>query len=368
MGFGLVSGVLSGGHGLVEAGRRLRAVGRRLAGLTQIPGGAPRRRSPLEARLAAAGIVAIAVSSLIRALRPTLPMVLATESLPGVTGGIVGPAIAAISHGLAGRRGMSCRMGRNYRFAAAGNAMTAAIMGALGTYVDTNAIFVAAAILCIPALIALGRIRANEIDYVRARNATKRDQSIDLQRITKLAKNRNLLLFAGCLVLFQFSNASMSPLVSQNLAQSKLAWSPLLVAGLIVGPQIIVALLAPWIGYWSELGTQAVAACGLRHRKACAAAVRGRQRSIPHDRDSIVGRNHRCGDHGADDIDHCRSHDRDRTVQSDAGRGGHIDRHRGGDEHDRHGFRRGATGRCDRISDHGRDHGCWTGDTVEIPA
>jgi hypothetical protein len=165
----------------------------------------------------------------------------------------VGPAVAAISLGLAGRRGMSCRVGRNYRFAAAGNAMTAAIMGALGTYVDTNAIFVAAAILCIPALIALARIRAEEIDYARARNAAKRDQSIDLQRITALARNRNLLLFAGCLVLFQFSNASMSPLVSQNLAQSKLAWSPLLVAGLIIGPQIIVASLAPWIGYWSEL-------------------------------------------------------------------------------------------------------------------
>jgi MFS family permease len=190
---------------------------------------------------------------LILAMRPTFPMVFAAEVLHGVTGGIVGPAIAAISLGLAGRHGMSCRVGRNYRFAAAGNAMTAAIMGALGTYVDTNAIFVAAAILCIPALIALGRIRADEIDYVRARNATKRDQSIDLQRITELAKNRNLLLFAGCLVSFQFSNASMSPLVSQNLAQSKLAWSPLLVAGLIIGPQIIVALLAPWIGYWSEL-------------------------------------------------------------------------------------------------------------------
>jgi MFS family permease len=225
-----------------------------LAGLlTQIPGGALADAVRWKRGLAAAGIAAIAVSALILALRPTFPMVFAAEVLHGVTGGIVGPAVAAISLGLAGRRGMSCRVGRNYRFAAAGNAMTAAIMGALGTYVDTNAIFVAAAILCIPALIALARIRAEEIDYARARNAAKRDQSIDLQRITALARNRNLLLFAGCLVLFQFSNASMSPLVSQNLAQSKLAWSPLLVAGLIIGPQIIVASLAPWIGYWSEL-------------------------------------------------------------------------------------------------------------------
>jgi MFS family permease len=225
-----------------------------LAGLlTQIPGGALADAVRGKRGLAALGIVAIAASALILALRPSYPMVFAAEVLHGVTGGIVGTAIAAISLGLAGRRGMSCRVGRNYRFAAAGNALTAAVMGALGAYVANSAIFIAAAILCIPALIALGRIRPEEIDYVRARNAAKRDHSIDLQRVTDLAKNRTLLLFAGCLVLFHFSNASLTPLVSQNLALTKAAWSPLVVAGLLIGPQVIVALLAPWIGYWSEL-------------------------------------------------------------------------------------------------------------------
>jgi MFS family permease len=221
--------------------------------LTQIPGGALADAVPWKRGWAAVGIVAIAASALILALQPSYPMVFAAEVLHGVTGGIVGTAIAAISLGLAGRRGMSCRVGRNYRFAAAGNALTAAVMGALGAYVANSAIFIAAAILCIPALIALARIRPEEIDYVRARNAAKRDHSIDLQRVTDLAKNRNLLLFAGCLVLFHFSNASLTPLVSQNLALTKAAWSPLVVAGLLIGPQIIVALLAPWIGYWSEL-------------------------------------------------------------------------------------------------------------------
>jgi MFS family permease len=256
--------------------------------LTQIPGGALADAVRWKRGLAALGIVAIAASALILALRPSYPMVFAAEVLHGVTGGIVGTAIAAISLGLAGRRGMSCRVGRNYRFAAAGNALTAAVMGALGAYVANSAIFIAAAILCIPALIALGRIRPEEIDYARARNArsrqppspakagfggqrgygglahspaealaeagaAKRDHSIDLQRVTDLAKSRNLLLFAGCLVLFHFSNASLTPLVSQNLALTKAAWSPLVVAGLLIGPQIIVALLAPWIGYWSEL-------------------------------------------------------------------------------------------------------------------
>ena len=221
--------------------------------LTQIPGGALADAVPWKRALAALGIVAIALSALILAVWPSYPAVFAAEILHGITGGNVGTAIAAISLGLAGRRGMSCRVGRNYRFSAAGNALTAAIMGMLGAYVANRAIFVAAAILCIPALIALRRIRPEEIDYARARNAAKRDHSVDLQRVTYLARNHNLLLFAGCLVLFQFSNASLSPLVSQSLAHGKLAYSPLLVAGLVTGPQIIVALLAPWIGYWSEL-------------------------------------------------------------------------------------------------------------------
>ena len=225
-----------------------------LAGvLAQIPGGALADAVPWKRGLAALGIVAIAASALILAWRPSFHTVLVAELLHGLTGGIVGTAIAAISLGLAGRHGMSTRVGRNFRFAAAGNALTAAIMGALGAYVANSAIFVATAILCIPALIALGRIRADEIDYVRARNAAKRDEGFSLHRVVDLARNRHLLLFAGCLMLFHFSNASLLPLVSQNLAQSKSEWSPLFMAGLVIGPQIIVALLAPWVGYWSEL-------------------------------------------------------------------------------------------------------------------
>ena len=143
----------------------------------------------------------------------------AAEVLHGITGVIVGTAIAAISLGLAGRHGMSARVGRNYRFAAIGNALTAAAMGAVGTYLSNSAIFIAAAILCIPALIALGQIRANEIDYARARNATKRDDIVRVERVLNLAKNKNLLLFASCLVMFHFSNASMLPLIGQNLGQ-----------------------------------------------------------------------------------------------------------------------------------------------------
>src|SRR5207244_12679989 len=151
----------------------------------QIPGGALADAVRWKRALAASGFV-----------------LFVAEILHGSSAGLVGPAIAAISLGIAGRHAMSSRIGRNYRFAGAGNAVTAAFMGALGAYVSNHAIFIATAILCIPALAALTEIRANEIDYVRARNSAKRDHTFDLQRLVDFTKNWRLFFFAGALVLF----------------------------------------------------------------------------------------------------------------------------------------------------------------------
>jgi MFS family permease len=225
-----------------------------LAGvLFLIPGGALTDAVKWKRGLVAVGIIAIALAALILAIRPTGPAVFAAEVLHGVAGGVLGSAIAAISLGLAGRHGMSCRVGRNLRFAAAGNALTAAAMGALGAYLSNRAIFLASALLCLPALFALSRIRPEEIDYVRARNATRQDHALQLQRVSDLGKNWKLLLFAGCLVLFHLANAPLLPLVSQNLAHGDRSQASLFMAGLLIVPQIVVAIFAPWIGYWSEL-------------------------------------------------------------------------------------------------------------------
>src|SRR5262245_63972520 len=139
--------------------------------MAQIPGGALADAVRWKRGLAVVGIVAIAASALILALRPTFPLVFAAETLHGITAGIVGPAIAAISLGLAGRRGMPLRVGRNFRFAAAGNALTAAAMGALGAYLSNSAIFIATAILCVPALLAVAQIPSDEADSVLALHA-----------------------------------------------------------------------------------------------------------------------------------------------------------------------------------------------------
>src|ERR1700752_1453043 len=92
-----------------------------LAGLlSQLPGGELLDASRSKRFLVALGAIVISVSALALALWPILPVVLTALVLQGLTGGVLGPAIAAISLGLVGHLALAERLGRNQRFASAG--------------------------------------------------------------------------------------------------------------------------------------------------------------------------------------------------------------------------------------------------------
>ena len=61
-------------------------------------------------------------------------------------------------------------------------------------------------------------------------------------------KNPAVLTFAAGLFLFQLANAAMLPVVGAALVYDGESRSSLIVAALIILPQIVVALLAPWVG------------------------------------------------------------------------------------------------------------------------
>jgi predicted MFS family arabinose efflux permease len=220
--------------------------------VSQIPGGALADALVWKRGLAALGILMIGAAALILALEPTFVAVLIAELLHGTTAGIITPAIGAISLGLVGRRAMSLRTGHNYRYAAAGHAFTAVLMGLAGDYFARGGIFIAAAALCIPALGALAVIRGDEIDYARARNAATGEHAGKIVRVIDLMKNRGLLLFTAAIVLFQLADASLLPLIGENVAATTTQQATLWMSGLIIVPQIVVAAFAPWVGYHSE--------------------------------------------------------------------------------------------------------------------
>jgi MFS family permease len=217
----------------------------------QIPGGAVTDAIPWKRGFAAVGILMSMGAALILATAPQFPLVFVAQAFDGLTAAIVPPAIAAISLGLVGRRAMSSRTGRNYRFAAAGIALTAIAQGLIGSYLAKNAIFFATAALCFPALVALSFIKPDEIDYSRARNAAY-GEGAKLQSVRHLAHNRTILYFVLCLMIFQFADASVVPLLSENIGLSKAETSSLQISGLIVTAQLVVMSLAPWVGYLSE--------------------------------------------------------------------------------------------------------------------
>ncbi len=228
------------------------AVGGIAGVLSQIPGGALADASAGKRLLVACGAAMIAAAAIILAFFPSFIPVLVAETLNGGSAGLIGPAIAAISLGLVGRRGLSGRIGRNNSFQAAGVALTAAAMGIAGRYLDPSAIFLAAAALTIPVLIALRFINSDDIDYARARNAADRARPRDSERIRRICKNPDLIAFTACAVIFRFADASMLPLASENVAAVKDSSAVLYMAGMVVAPNVVVAVLAPLVGRLSE--------------------------------------------------------------------------------------------------------------------
>jgi MFS family permease len=121
------------------------AVGTVVGLLSQIPGGALADAVTWKRGLAAAGIIMTAIAALVLAFAPGIVSVFVAQGFQGAAAAVITPTIGAISLGLVGLSAMSVRTGRNYRYSAAGHALTGALMGVAGAYIAKSAIFVAAA-------------------------------------------------------------------------------------------------------------------------------------------------------------------------------------------------------------------------------
>jgi MFS family permease len=103
--------------------------------LSQLPGGELLDTIRSKRFLIALGGIMVAVSALAIALRPTRPVVVAALVVQGLTGGLLGPAIAAVTLGLVGHSTLAERLGRNQRFTSAGALTATAAMGMIGYFI-----------------------------------------------------------------------------------------------------------------------------------------------------------------------------------------------------------------------------------------
>jgi MFS family permease len=221
--------------------------------ISQVPGGELLDVVRAKRLLVATCVVVIALSTLIFRLWPSFPVVAFAEALQGITGGVLGPGVVAITLGLVGHAALAAQLGQNQRFAAVGGIAVTVTM-AVVAFSDSPWAMLVPVALAVPLLVALFRIRANEIDFGRASGAEQTHVSGPQRkrRLAALLKNQRLLTFAGCVILFQLANASMLPLVNGMLASEGKRQAAPFVAALIIVPQLIVALLAPWVGEQAE--------------------------------------------------------------------------------------------------------------------
>jgi predicted MFS family arabinose efflux permease len=216
--------------------------------LTQMPSGALVDRLRSKRALIAAGIMALAVGALLISLIPTFWSVMSAQVLIGGMSSIFGPAICAVSLGIVGRQLFDRRQGRNLAFSSTGTVVAAVSVGLLGHFISNRSIFFFVLACAIPTLLALLIIRPNEIDYERARGGKKGETDAKPAGARALLKDRPLLIFLVCAVMFHFANAAMLPLLGEMLSKGHGRNSMMFMSACVVTAQLVTALVAPWSG------------------------------------------------------------------------------------------------------------------------
>jgi MFS family permease len=209
----------------------------------QMPGGALVDAVRSARLLGGCAIAAICLSALALAIWPVFPVVLASRVLHAGASCIIGPIVAAISLGLVGHAALGARLGRNARFASIGNGVAAAGMGLCGLVFSNQAVFFLTALLVAPAMVALIGIRPNHPAVLKTEVIER-----GVPRIRTVLTDRRLLLFAGCVLLFQVANAAMLPLMGSMLTMRSSEWASTWIGACIVVPQLAVAAFAPTVG------------------------------------------------------------------------------------------------------------------------
>jgi predicted MFS family arabinose efflux permease len=216
--------------------------------LMQTPAGALVDLLRSKRALVGVGVTALAAGALLIALFPSLWPVMGAQVLIGSTSSIFIPAICAMSLGIVGHAAFDARQGRNQTFNSAGNVTAAVLMGLLGYLVSNRSIFFFVVALALPTILILLLIRPAEIDYEVARGANDGEKGGKAESVWVLFRDRPLVIFLVCAVMFHFANAAMLPLLGELLAKGQGRSSMLFMSACVVTTQFVITLLASWSG------------------------------------------------------------------------------------------------------------------------
>ena len=201
-------------------------------------------------------LVVLGIGAIIIFAWPRFWPVLLANSLMAVVGDVFGPAIAALTLGLVARPLLARQMGRNSAFDHAGNVAIALVAGAVGYVFSQRTVFLLVPVFAVLTMIAVLSIPAKAIDYNRARDMEAEpgtaESPTEVAGYSILFKSRPLVIFGLCVMLFQFANAPLLPLVGQKLAAAYPKEATAMMSTCIIAAQAVMLPIALLVGYKAD--------------------------------------------------------------------------------------------------------------------
>jgi len=180
-----------------------------------------------------------------------------SQVLIGGAGPFLGPTLAAITMGVVGVTFFDRQFGKNQSFNSAGNVVCALLIAGMSHFFGNRAIFITAAVLTIPTVLAIRAIKSNDIDYDLARGGAKEVDGKEVPArasvMQTLLGDRILLIFLVCAFLFHFANAAMLPQLGEMLAHGGRATAAPFMSACIIVTQVVIMCCAPAIGRYANL-------------------------------------------------------------------------------------------------------------------
>ena len=164
--------------------------------------------------------VLVIVASLIILFAPTVPLVAASQIATGVAGAAIGPAIASLTLGIVGQRGLAHQLGQNEAWNHGGNVFAAAGAGFFAYEFGLTAVFILMTVLGALSIAAVMMIRPQDIDHDAARGLESKGggDNEGPSSFAILFRSVPLIILAATLLLFHFGNGALLPLLGQQVA------------------------------------------------------------------------------------------------------------------------------------------------------
>ncbi|SEM82692.1 Predicted arabinose efflux permease, MFS family [Sphingomonas gellani] len=219
--------------------------------LCQTPAGSLIDRITNKPRMVMAAALLVTLSSVSLPLVSGFAMVAITQSVAAAAGAVFAPAISATTLGLVGQKAFAKRVGRNEAFNHAGNAVSAALAGALAWKFGPVVVFWLMAALTVASIVTVSRIRNDDIDndVARGLDCAPEDGCEQPSAWRCLVENRPLLVFAVIAFTFHLANAAMLTSVGQLLAKTVgKDQATSMMAACIVAGQLVMVPVAALVG------------------------------------------------------------------------------------------------------------------------